>query len=68
MPHGYIKVYVTLTGYYRHPYVRPILGNVAKLQGKLITKVEQKALGAIFSEHAKAINASEFDILCQGDL
>ena len=35
---------------------------------KKITKVKQKALGAIFSEHAKVINASKFNILCQGDL
>jgi hypothetical protein len=68
MPNGHIKVHINPTGYRRCPHVGPTLKNIAKLQGELMTKVKQKALGAIFSEHAKAMNASEFDILCQGDL
>jgi hypothetical protein len=68
MPNRRIKVHIAPTGYRRCPHVGPTLKNVAKLQGKLMTKVKQKALGAIFSERAKAMNASEFDILCRGDL
>jgi hypothetical protein len=64
MPKGRVKVHIAPTGYRRRAHVGPALENVASLRGELMTKAKQKALGAIFSDRAKAMNAREFDKLC----